>query len=217
MVLFCESGARAEDRRLFSAMPVVVPRLPTPLALASLPGVIEAAFGQLGSRLTPIQRVNLAALVAIETNRGRSVQNGNVGNISAGESFSGPVWRPPWFEVTEASSPRDVALHAAMLAGRAPRAFKAYGSVQEGAKDFARFLLQPAYAPLMRAAASSDVDAFRAELAALYSGDYKNPAATRSLAQLVAELGGAPAAGAGAAVVVLLLGLLALRAWWRRR
>jgi hypothetical protein len=197
-------------------MPTIVPRLPTPLALAVLPGVVQAGFEAAGAKLTPTQRVNLAALVAIETARGKSIQNGNVGNISAGASYGGAVWLPPWVELTEASSARDRALHEAMLAGRAPRAFRAYESVQEGARDFARFLLAPAYAPLLRAADSNDVDAFRRELARRYSADYSNPASTRSLAQLVTELGGAPVAGAGAAAV-LLLGVIALRQWWRAR
>jgi hypothetical protein len=156
-------------------------------------------------------------LVAIETARGRAVKNGNLGNISAGESFPGPVWRPPWFELTPESTERDRTLHAAMLAGRAPRAFRAYGSVQEGARDFARFLLKPAYAPLMRAASSADVDAFRLAIASLYSSDYKNTAGTRTLEQLRAELGGGAAAqGAGGALALV---ALLSSAWWygRRR
>lgn len=190
---------------------IVVPRLSTPVGMQALPDLVEAAFHVLGTRLTPTQKVNLGALVAIETNRGRSIQNGNLGNLSAGASFSGPVWRPPWFEVTPASSARDLALNQAMHEGRAPSAFRAYDSVQQGAVDFARFLLGRAYAPILEAANGNDADAFRRAIAASYSGDYKNAAVTRTLEKLRAELGGAPPAGAGGGLaLVALLGL----AWW---
>jgi hypothetical protein len=103
-----------------------------------------------------------------------------------------------------------------MLEGRAPSAFRAYESVQQGAVDFARLLLGKAYAPLLRAADSNDVDAFRRELAERYSPDYKNAAATRNLEKLRAELGGAPPGAGGVAGLVL----AAAAAWWlngRRR
>ena len=187
----------------------VVPRQATPLGLQAIPGLVEAAFAALGTRITGVQRVNLAALVAIETARGRSVQNGNLGNITARADYSGMVWRPPWFEINATSSPRDVQLHAAMLAGKAPSAFRAYASAEEGARDFARFLLKPQYAPLLRAATSTDVDAFRRALAERYSADYKNPDATRTLTQLVHELGGTTSRNvAGSLLVVAALVVL---------
>jgi hypothetical protein len=189
----------------------VVPRTRTPVALQAIPDLIGAAFRQLGAPLSPVQRVNLAALVALETDRGRAVQNGNLGNITARADHPGMVWRPPWFELTPTSSPRDVSLHSSMLAGRAPSAFRAYASVQDGALDFARFLLSPRYAHLLAAADSTDVDAFRVALTRAYSSDYSNPAATRSLAQLVTELGGTSSTSSGGAVaLVVLLGV----AWW---
>jgi hypothetical protein len=210
IVVFCKKDTRGEDRHAFSATMIVVPRLPTPVGMEALPDLIEAAFHVLGTRITPTQRANLGALVALETSRGRAIFNGNVGNISAGQSYAGPVWRPPWFEVTDASSARELALNQAMREGRAPSAFRAYDSVQQGVLDFARLLLGQAYAPLLRAANGNDVDAFRRELAARYSPDYSNTAATRNLEKLRAELGGAPPGAGGAAGLVLLLGA----AWW---
>jgi hypothetical protein len=150
-----------------------------------------------------VQRVNLSALVAIETARGRSVQNGNVGNITARADYPGPVWRPTWFELLPNASPRDLALHDEMLRGRAPSAFRAYASPADGARDFARLLLTSGYAPLMKAAASTDVDAFRRELARRYSPDYSNASATRSLTQLVQELGGTTSRSAAGSLVVV--------------
>jgi hypothetical protein len=185
---------------------VVVPRLTTPLPLELIPDLIEGAFHVLGTRITPAQKVNLTCLVAVETDRGKSIQNGNLGNISAGESYSGRVWRPPWFEVNESSAPSMLALNKKMLDGKAPSAFRAYESIQVGAVDFARLLLSPPYAALMRAADGSDVDAFRRELARRYSSDYDNAAVTRTLEKLRAELGAAsPGAGGALALVVFLL------------
>jgi len=180
----------------------------------AIPGLIEAAFHVLGTRITPAQKVNLAALVAIETARGKSVQNFNLGNISAAESYSGRVWRPPWFEVNESSPASMLALNKKMLDGKAPSAFRAYESAPVGAVDFARFLLGAPYAPLMRAADGNDVDAFRREVARLYSADYNNPAVSRNLEKLRADFGAAsPGAGGGAlALVVLLLSV----AWFGR-
>lgn len=187
---------------------IVVPRVTTPLPMEVIPDLIEGAFHVLGTRITPAQKVNLASLVAIETDRGKSIQNGNVGNISAPPSYTGKVWRPPWFEVNESSPASMLALNRKMLDGKAPSAFRAYDSVQVGAVDFARLLLSAPYAALMRAADGHDVDAFRRELARRYSPDYENAAVTRSLEKLRAELGGAsPGAGGAFALVVVLLSL----------
>ena len=210
IVLLWRNDTSGEDRHAFSGSMVIVPRLSTPVGMQALPDLIEGAFHVLGTRITPTQKVNLGALAALETARGRAIFNGNIGNISAGETYAGHVWRPPWFEVNDASSLRDVTLHAEMLAGRAPRAFRAYESVQQGAVDFARLLLGKAYAPLLRAADGNDADAFRRELAARYSPDYKNAAATRNLEKLRAELGGAPPGAGGVAA----LALLVAAAWW---
>ena len=193
----------------------VVARTPTPLPLQSIPGLVEAAFAALGTRITGVQRVNLAALVALETARGRSVQNGNVGNVTAPPDYPGKVWRPTWFELGPESSPRDVSLHAAMLAGKAPSAFRAYASPEDGARDFARLLLTSRYAPLMKAAASTDVDAFRRELARHYSPDYANPSATRTVTQLVHELGGTTSRNVAGAVLMVALIVLVLHAHTR--
>lgn len=185
---------------------IVVPMLTTPVPLEVIPDLIEGAFHVLGTRISREQKVNLTSLVAIETDRGKSVQNGNLGNISAGASYAGKVWRPPWFSVSESSPPSMLALNRKMLDGKAPSAFRAYDSVQVGAVDFARLLLSPPYAPLMRAADGNDVDAFRRELARRYSPDYENAAVTRTLEKLRAELGAAsPGAGGALALVVFLL------------
>lgn len=168
---------------------LVVPRVNTPLGMQALPALVEAGFRAIGRTLSPVQRVNLAALVAIETARGSAIQNGNLGNISAGESYQGAAWRPPWFEVDAGSSERMQALHVAMLAGHAPSAFRAYDSHTEGARDFAATLVR-SFPSVVEAAANASADAFRRALfTSHYAPEYENPKVTATLEKLQAELG----------------------------
>jgi hypothetical protein len=187
-----------------------VPRTVTPLALGAIRPLIEAAFAGLGRPLSALEAVNFAALVAIETARGQSVQNGNVGNITAGPTYTGPVWRPPWFQ--DEAHP----LHAVMLAGKAPSAFRAYDSLAAGAKDFAQLLLSEKYAPLVRAANQPSADVFRVALSERYSPDYKNPKSTATLEALQREFGLNVAAGSAGLASLLLLGV-GVWAWLRSR
>ena len=122
---------------------IVVPRTRTPLDLQAFPGLISDAFDRIGRPLSHTQRANLAVIAALETGRGKSVQNFNIGAISAAPSYQFEVWRPPWFEPpTPDTTARNRHLHAEMKAGRAPSAFRAYDSAAEGAEDFARVLLK---------------------------------------------------------------------------
>lgn len=187
-------------------MPLIVARTATPVSQASFPGLIEAAFQAEGAPLRGIQRMMLSVLASIETARGRSMMNHNAGNISAGPSYEGTVWRPPWFDATEASTdPRLQRLHEAMLAGQAPSAFRSYATPEEGARDFARQLLH-SFPEVMRASLVPNAETFREALAEKYSHDYRNPKTTASLVQLMKEYGVANVAGgaAGAGGLVLL-------------
>lgn len=131
----------------------------------------------------------MMALVWIETARGNSIQNFNFGNITVPESYSGKAWRPPWFEVTPESSERNKTLHEAMLAGKAPKAFKAYDSADEGALDYLAFTKR-VFPGVLVAAKSGDADTFRKELAKGYSKEYENPKATATIATFQSEFGG---------------------------
>lgn len=161
----------------------IVPAVSTPITpeqakvalVAAMPG-IDRETGSL-----------LLALVWIETARGH-LMNWNAGNISAGERWPGLAWRPPWFELTPASSPKLVELHERMLHGTAPSAFRAYGSLLEGFQDFAR-VLRAQFASVLTAAATGDARTFVQALHdSGYSRDY-SPAHVPGMTALQAELG----------------------------
>lgn len=168
---------------------IVVPRTPTPLPMSAFPGLIGEAFERIGRPLTPTQEANLAVIACIETGRGRSVQNNNIGNLSASPTYAFEVWRPPWFEPpTAQSTERNRRLHAEMKAGRAPSAFRAYTTPEEGAEDYARMLLTT-FPGVLAAAKTVNANALRVELAKGYSKDYADPRHTATLARLQAEYG----------------------------
>jgi len=162
----------------------------------------------------------LMALVWIETARGASVQNNNLGNISAGRSWPNDAWRPPWFDLEggTAATDRNVALHEAMLRGQAPEAFRAYTSLEMGALDFVR-TLKGSFPEVLAAAQSGDATAFRDALAQKYSKDYRNTP-PENFAQLAREFGGVSQPGdpgrdtGGHVVAVLLVAGVAGAIFW---
>lgn len=193
-------------------MPLVVTRTRTPIAQSALPGLISEAFAAENIPLPGISRMMLAVLVSIETARGASVMNHNLGNITAGPQFPGAVWRPPWFDPAEAqASPRLQRLHQEMLAGRAPSAFRAYPTREEGARDFARTLKRN-FPEVLRAATVASAENFRDALSQKYSRDFARPGVAESLAKLMREFGITTGAGIGAVSGVAAFVLLFL-AW----
>ncbi len=161
----------------------IVPAVATPITaeqarvalVAAMPG-IDRETGSL-----------LLALVWIETARGH-LMNWNAGNITAGPRWEGAAWRPPWFEVSEGSSPKLIELHERMLRGTAPSAFRAYSSLLEGFQDFAR-VLRSTFPTVIAAAGTGDARAFVQALHdSGYSRDY-SPAHVPNMTALQAELG----------------------------
>lgn len=195
-----------------AGMALVVPRTRTPVAQSALPGLIAAGFEAENLPLPGLSRMMLAVLVAIETGRGSSVMNHNLGNITAGPQFSGAVWRPPWFDPAEAAqSPRLQSLHQAMLAGKAPSAFRAYESREAGARDFARVLVRD-FPEVMQAAREPNAENFQRALSQKYSKDFARPGVADSIAKLMREFGITTGAATGVASGAFALVLLFL-AW----
>jgi hypothetical protein len=196
----------------------VVPRKNTPASVDGITDAVRSAWTSLaGSAPSAKLLRSLVALVLIETARGKSIQNHNVGNISASSSYVGSAWRPPWydFEGGTAVTDRNLHLHQEMLAGRAPSAFRAYPTLTAGATDFVRLLRTSNYANVIEAGESGDAEEFRAALAKRYSKDYDKPGTTASFEQLFRELGDVGGGGMGFGVAVA-IGAAAVAAgtWW---
>lgn len=123
------------------------------------------------------------ALAWIETARGRSLIQNNPGNITTTAGAAGSYWRPPWYP--DQHDPKYDSLHAAMLAGTAPNAFRAYPDQQTGWNAFAYEIVRRK--PLLSAMATDDpLQVVRALRATKYSQDYTDRTA-ESFRSLVAE------------------------------
>lgn len=196
---------------------LVVARTSTPVPQGALPGLIRAAFDAESVHLDRVSLAMLAVLSALETGRGASLTNNNFGFITAGPNYEGTVFRPAWFEESEAAgNPKLERLHEEMKAGRAPSAFRAYMTQEDGARDFARVLLAN-FPEVISAAKVSDAEGFRSALALKYSPDYRNPKATESIAKLMREFGLTPSVISTAGTGPTGLFMFALVLWlaWR--
>lgn len=172
----------------------IVERHNTPITERQASDALRAAYvAEFGSAPDIDEAALLLALVWIETKHGESVQNFSPGNITAAETYNGDAWRPPWFELGENPTPRDRALHEQMLQGKAPRAFRAFPTLDAGMSDFVH-TLRTSFPEVLIAAKGGDPDAFRVALSQHYSGDYKNTASTATLTTFMREFGGAPKA-----------------------
>jgi hypothetical protein len=175
----------------------IVPALSTPIDAAHARDALLAAAPALDRASASL----LLALIWVETGGGH-LFNWNAGNISAGSSWPGNAWRPPWFELT--GNAHLDALHERMLKGEAPSAFRAYNSAPEGFADFVGTLRRQ-FQSVLAAAGSGDAATFVHALHdSGYSRDY-TPAHVGTFAHLQAQF--APLvshlpAGAGAGVVV---------------
>jgi hypothetical protein len=172
----------------------IVERHNTPITEQQARDALRSAYSAVFGHAPDIDEAALLlALVWIETKHGDSVQNFSPGNITAGETYQGDAWRPPWFELGESPTPRNRDLHEQMLQGKAPRAFRAFPSLEAGMRDFVQ-TLRTSFPEVLVAAKGADPDAFREALSQRYSGDYRNTAATATLTSFMREFGGSPKA-----------------------
>lgn len=128
-----------------------------PVQLAE--GLVATWKNQTGSLPSREVAELLLAQVFLETDWSRSMWRYNWGNITAGSSWTGAIWRPPWYELTPESDARDRDLNSKMLVGKAPSAFRAYSSHQEGAADYVRILLRQ-FKSMVAAAETGNPDIF---------------------------------------------------------
>lgn len=143
-----------------------VPANSTPLtrdetAALFLPGY-EAVFGEPPDQ----QRAELLlALVWLENANGASIIQGNWGNLSVKPGDAVTYWRPPWFDLEKVEAMPDSAkknrlldVHARMVAGTAPEAFRAFPDQQAGLRAWLELLKRRQ--PILDAASSGDPVAF---------------------------------------------------------
>lgn len=160
----------------------IVPAVVTPITAEQARVALVAAMPGIDRETGTL----LLALCWIETAAGHLV-NFNAGNITASDKWPGGAWRPPWFELSPSSPAHMVDLHEKMLHGKAPSAFRAYGSLLEGFQDFAR-VLRAQFASVLGAAATGDAAAFvRALHDSGYSHDY-TPAHVPNMQHLQQQL-----------------------------
>jgi hypothetical protein len=149
--------------------------------------------------------VYLLALLWVECERGKVIAN-NFGNLaSAGYAknsdgnwvevawWPGNYWRPGW----EASPPTErwADLHARMVAGEAPSAFRAYPSKTAGVRAFVKLLQDSRFHDVIAAARRDSPEAFVQALHdSGYSQDY-NAAHVPTFRSLVAEIRGIASGG----------------------
>jgi len=141
----------------------------TSLELGELAEVLVRAHElELGARPSLAEAELELAQVLLETNRTRSMWRHNWGNVTAGSSWKGDVWRPSWYELTPESTDRDRTLHGDMLAGKAPSAFRGYDTHEQGARDYLRVLGR---SPAREAARTGDPVRFATAVRSSYCPD----------------------------------------------
>jgi hypothetical protein len=90
-----------------------------------------------------------------------SCNNHNCGNITTSDTASRDFFRPTWFAVDPndpKADPQLVRLHTAMLAGKAPRAFRSYPDFAAGFADYTHELTSR-FPSILAAAATGDAQA----------------------------------------------------------
>lgn len=144
------------------------PRERTPFTEASVAELLRAELVARG--LDPHQ--DMAALmlaqIAFETARGNACDNRNVGNVTVSDSGIAHYYRPPWFAPSDDASPKLKALHAAMLKGKAPRAFQHFDSFEQGVK---RYVEVAKSLGCVEGARTGDPEIFASVIARAYTPD----------------------------------------------
>lgn len=170
-----------------------VSALPTPLTRDATAALFVPAYVEVFGELPDRNRAELLlALIWLENANGQSFIRYNWGNLATRPSSGGDYWRPSWFDLDQVQAMADgpkkarlLDLHARMLAGSAPEAFRAFGSQAEGLRAWLHFLTSPGMRPLLEAASSGDAVAFaHAVFSSRYCPDPECRAAGPSYARL---------------------------------
>lgn len=171
-----------------------VPRKATPVAAGDVVRLLPAAFAAAGHALNREAAWLFLGLVFLENKRGASLFNHNWGNLAAGASWKGDVWRPEWYRQSDidALPPGDRKTRLQDLHNRmgvdVPSGFRAYPTSEAGLKAFASLFKVERYQGLMAAALSGSPSAFAAAIKSSgYTPDLNVPQHTASYAALLRE------------------------------
>lgn len=169
-------------------MPIEVPRKSTSLSKNEAYMALSDALEMEGIVPEPSILGLLLAQIWIENGAGKSFVNYNWGNLTATEKYGGTVWRPPWYTVNSNSSSRDKNLHSLMNKGQAPRAFLAFNSHEDGAREYVQWLKKDRFRPILDAAAAGNPALFAAQIVDTgYCPDCNKPSFANSIASIARQ------------------------------
>ena len=164
-----------------------VPRIRTPVSESAAASSLVAALAASGEHPHQREAQLLLAQLWLETGRGSSCNNFNVGNITASDKYEGGAFRPAWYTVDASSSTQMRSLHELMLAGKAPRAFRAYATLETGMGDYVH-QLATTFKSIVDAARTGDALATATAIkTSRYTPDIDPPAVAHSLDSIARE------------------------------
>jgi hypothetical protein len=143
-----------------------VPRVETPFQEASIAELLRLEL--LAQGLDPHQDMAalLLAQIALETNRGHSCQNHNVGNITTFEGAA-DYYRPIWFAEGQ-TNPHLIVLHEAMKKNAAPRAFRSFADFRGGVSGY---VAAAKHLSVVEAARTGDAETMATVIRSAYAPD----------------------------------------------
>lgn len=145
-----------------------VPALRTPLTRdATAEALVPAYVRVFGVEPDRNRAELLLAQVWLENANGQAIIQHNIGNLAT-SGTAGTFWRPPWFDgaavdalpESDPNKARYQRLHEAMLSNKAPSAFRAFDSFEQGFDAWLRVLGSPSKVAILNAASSGDANAF---------------------------------------------------------
>ena len=132
-----------------------VPRVRTALADTTAAPLLLSALR--GAGIAPTREQARLLLAQLRFEGLGACNNHNVGNITTNDATR-DFFRPTWFVPDDPTDAQQVKLHALMLAGKAPRAFRSYVDFPTGFADYVR-VLQKQFPSILTAAATGDANA----------------------------------------------------------
>lgn len=176
-----------------------VPRTRTAQSEQQIVAALPAAFAAAGAQLNRDAARLLLGQIYLETGRGQNLFNNNWGNLAAGPTWKGDIWRPPWYLQSDIDAlPTETAEQRARkaelqnrhdrMSKDVPSAFRAYPTAQAGLLAYADLLTGKRYVPLLNAAFGGSPARFAEQIKATgYTPTLDVPAHTKTFERLYSE------------------------------